>query len=197
MRKIETTVYLFDELSKEAQKRAIENERQNPYYLPVSWFDCVYDQHVELFEENGIDNAEFSFTGFCSQGDGASVIAGSVDLEKLIKVCKLGNRYQLALNAVKHGEITATIERVSGAGNYAHEHTIYIELELAYNAPNYDTVSNQCDQLQSLITDHVRGLCRALYRDLESEYDYMISDDVIADYLAANEYEFTETGDRA
>jgi hypothetical protein len=37
-------------------------------------------------------------------------------------------------------------------------------------------------------------LSQEIYKSLESEYDYLTSDEIIAESLIINEYEFTEDG---
>lgn len=37
-------------------------------------------------------------------------------------------------------------------------------------------------------------LCDKIYKDLETEYEYLISDNSVADTLRANKYEFDEEG---
>ena len=37
-------------------------------------------------------------------------------------------------------------------------------------------------------------LCDAIYEDLQNEYEYLVSDDVIVEFFDANEFEFLEDG---
>ena len=71
MRNVTTTAYNFEELSKEAQKTAIENN----YYYNVEfddWYQYVYDMFDEVLEDKyGIKATKHYFSGFSCQGDGA------------------------------------------------------------------------------------------------------------------------------
>ena len=42
----------------------------------------------------------------------------------------------------------------------------------------------------------IRDLARWLYRQLQTEYDHLTSDETIEQSIIANEYTFTETGQR-
>ena len=46
------------------------------------------------------------------------------------------------------------------------------------------------------LIEALRDLARWLYRQLESEYDYLSSDEVVDETIAANEYTFTARGRR-
>lgn len=47
------------------------------------------------------------------------------------------------------------------------------------------------------LEDTIRGLANWYYEKLEAEYDYLMSDDAIADYIEANEILFTADGKEA
>ena len=46
------------------------------------------------------------------------------------------------------------------------------------------------------VIEALRDLARWLYRQLEREYDYLSSDDVVDEAIIANGYTFTEGGQR-
>ena len=47
-----------------------------------------------------------------------------------------------------------------------------------------------------MITDALRDLANWLYRELEQEYEYLISDEAVDETLVANGHTFTEEGRR-
>lgn len=49
------------------------------------------------------------------------------------------------------------------------------------------------DDLRECLADFSRWI----YRNLEKEYDYQNSDEAVEEAIIANEYEFTEDGERA
>jgi len=70
MKTIETVVYNFDELTKEAKEKAIQKYYEQEDYSFLS--DDLYDQFCVLAEENGItyDAIKLLYSLSCSQGDG-------------------------------------------------------------------------------------------------------------------------------
>jgi hypothetical protein len=65
--------YTFDELSQEAKDHAIENERSSMYEsMGDWWYEPIIEGETEKLESEGFDDIEIQFTGFNSQGDGAS-----------------------------------------------------------------------------------------------------------------------------
>jgi hypothetical protein len=77
MRTIETTVYKFNELSSEAQEKAIDNCRY--FAVDSGWWDRVYEQVTQAAQILGIeidrkkgDQPAIYFSGFGHQGQGSS-----------------------------------------------------------------------------------------------------------------------------
>jgi len=52
------------------------------------------------------------------------------------------------------------------------------------------------DGAEDAVTEALRDLARWLYRQLESEYEHLTSDEAIDESIAANDYSFTEAGRR-
>ena len=74
----EEETYSFEELSPEAQEKALDNNRDlNIDY--DGWEDGVTEGFKEDMKEIGIDDIEINYTGFNSQGDGASFKSDDID----------------------------------------------------------------------------------------------------------------------
>ena len=74
----EEETYSFSELSPEAKKNALDNNRDiNVDY--EGWSDPVIEGFKEDMEEIGIGDLEVYYTGFYSQGDGASFTTDYID----------------------------------------------------------------------------------------------------------------------
>jgi hypothetical protein len=89
-RTITKTVYTFHELlglAKEGTvaQKAVEKARSwlQEAATDFDWYSSVLDFWKAAFAQIGFEDAEISFSGFWSQGDGASFTA-SVELEKLV-----------------------------------------------------------------------------------------------------------------
>lgn len=170
-------LYNFDELTKEQQKKAIDNLR-NINTDGDYWFEDIIREWKEKLTRQGFLSPEIYFSGFCSQGDGASFKA-EVDIEKFLKGRRMATKYKEAITNYQEGESSAEI---TTSGRYCHEYTMTID---GYNTP---------DELDSLILDHAREQARKIYKELEKEYFYLSSDESIIDTIKANEYTFNEQG---
>jgi len=70
----------FNQLNDEAKERAREWYRDSG--LDYDWWVHVYDEWKAELKEMGFDNVDISFSGFSSQGDGASFTADRFDFLK-------------------------------------------------------------------------------------------------------------------
>jgi hypothetical protein len=89
-KQITKTVYTFRELydkrgESKAAEKAFERARDKlaEWATEDHWYEGVDEQWTEALEQLGFTDAKIAFSGFWSQGDGASFTA-SVDLDKLI-----------------------------------------------------------------------------------------------------------------
>ena len=191
--------YTFDELSDSAK----DNVRQ--WFadgLDYEWWDCTIDNFVEKMGELGIDidkekkyGYQVEFSGFHSQGDGASFVA-SIDVLKFLREHRLTKEYwMLYLNLKKENcWLSISIDQ-----SYYHKHTMLASLDLDVN---WDVISdekyNKLDKMAEDLAAHVLEICRDyasdLYHDLEKEYDYLLSEECIAESCEVNEYYFSENG---
>ena len=196
MRTKPTVLYQFDELSEAAKTKAIEAMRDINTDHDWSEFSREYWQDDKL-PELGFDNAQIAFSGFWSQGDGASFTA-TVNAGKFIKAHKLTRRFRRLVNILQHGwSVIGRVYRTSH--HYSHEYTVTTEMETDYysdNTKRQDRVETQVKELEEIILSEVRDLSRQIYRELEKEYEYLVSDEAIAETIRSNEYEFDKNGNQ-
>lgn len=214
----EDETYSFEELSPEAQKHALEEQRDiNVDYQ--GWEDGVTEGFKEDMEEIGISDIDISYTGFWSQGDGASFTSDTIDTRKLFNAAgikstdalnmEVENRddkdkefYDLldTLEDIGHldrvritpEELKVTIER--GSSNYYHENTVSAKIEIWDEPEGWEEPGRFIEDLEKEITNFIRGKCKELYGSLEKEYDYLTSDEAVKETLIDNDYEFDEEG---
>lgn len=195
-RKITKEVYLFNELSEEAKKKAIENNRDWNVSI-FDWWDGVTDMWVRILADVGFPNAKIWFSGFGSQGDGAcfdaDVDEGVFTQLMMCETSQTGmEQLRLANLAFHKGFLDLSITQVGH--RYVHEGTRAID----WNINTYsDVIDSKLEEVIGEIEDLRRGLCQEIYRDLEREYEYLTSDDVVAESLEVNEVEFEEDGSDA
>lgn len=72
--------YTFQQLDDAGKERARDNYRTSG--LDYDWWDHIYEEWHEELREMGFSNPEISFSGFASQGDGASFTANGFDFLK-------------------------------------------------------------------------------------------------------------------
>lgn len=162
------------------------------------WYESVYESFIERMERQGITADEIHFSGFWSQGDGAS-FNGCInplrflrkhfpkDYPMLRKVVALGGRVHLAW---KH------------SGHYYHEYSNTFDLdvegfEYLMEQPtdfHEQVVNSLNDKLQEELNTFeddavplIRGYMKQLYRELEKEYYYLTSDEAVSESIIAND----------
>lgn len=89
--------------------------------------------------------------------------------------------------------------RVEHSGHYSHEYCTYFSFSFPDDNEGEDWPEDKrdeyqaaCDQLQDLS----RSFMRWIYWQLESAYEYQLSEENARESILANEYEFTEGGER-
>ena len=208
---VETTVYRLDELSDDGKEKARAWYRQGSF--DHDWFEFVFDDFERVCEILGVrlrtravplygggtrQKPCIFFSGFWSQGDGAS-FEGSYSHAK-------GSARQIRDYAPKDGELhriadaLQAIQRrnfyqlhatISHRGRHCHEYSMAISV--GRDSPVYQDMTADAEDD---VTEALRDLARWLYRQLEREYEYQTSDKVVDETIVANEYTFTASGRR-
>lgn len=180
---VQITLFTFDELSEESQQRVIEpfREAYEPYY------DIIYDEFIiEMSEQYGAElkTEEITWSGFWSQGDGASFIC-DFDTEVLLPILKEElNEEQVALLEEIDAEID--FKSIRTGYQYAHENTVRGKVSIYYSDVYYNRmveINEIHDILENKLTEIIREECRSLYRQLESFYDQEMEDERIIEEI--------------
>lgn len=209
MRVIEKTIYQFDELNDAAKEKARQWYRDSSA-SDTFYADCVIEDAVECAAIIGIEidhrtwtnpyghsgkEPKVYFSGFLSQGDGASfdadyrykpgavkaIAAHTGNNETLVSIAK---RLQ-ELQRVNFYQLRATIKQ---SGHYCHAYTMRADVY------RYDDKPVDADTEEELL-DCMRDFANWIYRNLEREYDYQNSDESVDEAIRTNQYEFTEEGE--
>ncbi len=192
MKTIQVQLYTFEELSDKAKERVLSDHRDiNTDY---EWWDFTYEDWYEKLTELGYNDCKIWFSGFASQGDGACFECKSVDVKEWIKAHK-AESYFPALTGTDKEYYEAefyTSAWIQQSGHYYHEYSISCSVE--YSGDN-DETDKEVDELQKAIIEDARDLSRQIYKELESEYDGLTSDEAIIDTINANEYTFEANGE--
>lgn len=213
-RTIKTPVFKFDQLSPEAQAKAIEKNYDRD--VDHEWWDAVYEDAVmmaniigiQIDTRNGSQQPCIFFSGFSSQGDGAclegqyaykkgclaelkvSAPAGYKSPETGQWVEQEGNaelhRICKALNAVQRKQFYGLEATVKQQGHYNHSGCTSIEVTHAEDM--YRDIGEAEDDIKTLLRDFMDWI----YSRLEAEYNYLTSEEHIRE--AIQDDEFTEDG---
>ena len=207
---IEITVYTIDELSDAAREAARAWYREN--CLDYEWYDCVYEDFeticgllgvtlrtgpAHLYRRGARDKPQVWFTGFHSQGDGASFSGHYSHAQGATKAIRAHapkdeelHRIADALQAAQRRNFWQLRASIGQRGRYCHEYTMTIEVER--ESPTWQPPT---DDAENTVTEAMRDLARWLYRQLRAEYEGLTSDEAIDEIIAANSWSFTAAGE--
>lgn len=150
---IEITVYKFIELEGRAKDKASEKLRE--WITNHDWWEGVYECAKEDGAKRGFEIEDIRFSGFWSQGDGASW-TGSVDVKQFVEwmleqpedtpehrwIDADRHRYLCLIELMKDGWVERNVNVTRNGYHYVHENTtgpesgvdwnpLFTEMELA------------------------------------------------------------------
>lgn len=181
----------YADLNEAQKERAIEimRELENQDTTPF-WASYVTDEWKEKLDtEYGITDADIQWSGFSSQGDGASISTDYyIDIEKFLRKCKAWSKFRVLHAIVEREEIHAKVNRSSS--RYSHENTVSGSVELDYNIDWTSKQEETAERFEEFLTETIRELSCKLYRQLDDENDYQQSDEALWATIEANEYNY-------
>ena len=192
------TTYTFNELNELSKESARAWYREGS--LGYDWSELVIDDAKTIGALIGIDIGKVYFSGFSSQGDGAC-FEGSYQYKKgSVKAVKDHAPENSELHKI--AQTLADIQKpyfydlvatISHQGRYYHAHCTIVDVD----CKDHD-ISRYCDfafiAAHDAISEVLRDYMRWIYRSLESEHDYLMSDEQVDESITCNEYEFNQNG---
>lgn len=222
----EITVYTFDELSDKAKEHAIEQYARHG--MDWEWWDTVYDDAKEDGKEHGFDINDIRFSGFWSQGDGASW-TGLVNISKFMEKHinadhPLFARAQVYAILIQDGWIDNVLEIRRSSYHYSHSHTMsvgeiddgalasvvhhephdgeqHVEFDCPLKGASVRELANGINaedfarELMDAVLEKAKDYADDIYKELEKQYEWYVSEECVADTAEANEWRFDEKGD--
>jgi len=189
------TIGTWLKIDKDIADKIIEN--YDDINVSHNWYDFIIEEFCESITEYGfnVNTEDIQFTGFNSQGDGASFI-GDVDIVQFLRKTKKLSKYKSVRRMIDNDIIynTVNIERITSS--YSHENTCEIN-DVEVLSWDYDLTKMQADKIASIeemIEVARTQFCLDLYDALEKEYNNLTSRDSVLETLEINEYEFDEDG---
>lgn len=220
MRTIETTLYQFDELSDKAKAKALDKCRE--WNVDYDWWEYLYENFTQDVAQYGysVGVKDISFSGFWSQGDGAK-FSGHVSKDHNqclgLLPCDLATRvrdYNAKCRLLGVQEITLEFSsRITSSGHYCHSGYMRLDcptfgwedwedfdrVDIGMQSEFHDLTDalRDCDEIDRAVIEEARGHADDLYRALRDEYEWLTSDEQVAESIRCNEREFTEEGELA
>ncbi|HBE9086323.1 TPA: hypothetical protein KNG82_003216 [Escherichia coli] len=183
----------FDVLTDEQKEKAVEMVREREEHSGDNFFaESVIEYYKEyVFPEYGLEDTEIHWSGFWCQGDGASISAENVNLEKFLRKVKALTKFRLIrhlFGTMHDGELSASVERIPFS-HYHHENTIGGCIDT--NCLDLTTKQeDKVEELEELITETVRELSRKVYVDLEQAYLEQFTTENLIGLIEANDWRF-------
>jgi hypothetical protein len=212
--------YSFEELSPEAQRNALD-ELWDINIEYSDWHEPIIEDFEGDLKELGVGDVEVSYSGFYSQGDGASFTGDVFDTKIFMsKALGLKNSEFLDMGEEEKPEDEGSrlradlldigfdtrekltpdnfmikIERTSN--RYSHENTIEgrVDIEdIPESLQDEIDIDEYENQIMESVTDWARSTSKDLYRKLERYYDNLRSDEEVKETIIGNDYKFDKDG---
>lgn len=199
----EKTEFKLSELSDSAKEKARDAFRYRDGYPYDDWWDAVYEDAVRMAAMLGIaigstkqrtakgrcyESTDIWFSGFCSQGDGASFtgqyefkadavkqVTEETNDEELIRIATELTLLQVTRRVLGLQPFSATVE---ASGRYSHSGG----MNAAVSADDDDGQAEDGSGIQDIedeVTQLMRDFADWIYKNLEAEHDYLMSDEVV------------------
>lgn len=228
--------FSFDELSSDIQEKVLSDYKEEYMdHMDPWWYEDVIENFQSELENLGLEDIKCNFTGFWSQGDGASFTANVRDVKKflmdeiklkpgkwfvyskpdpnIVKTEAEKEMDDIEETFVSLGIFEPEVDKITpddfwisikrDSSHYYHENTISAELDVDEPVEGRDLDASQrkefnawLESLENSITEWARKKSRELYSELENEYDSMISDEAIQEWIDSMGYEFTRDGEK-
>jgi len=196
MRTIETKLYTIDELSEEAQEKAIEQFR-NSYYAHNDFSEWAIDncyllepKHEELIKKFGKDFYE---------------VLNKNEKYKDVPLIKNNRKIYFSLDRDRHIDISNAMEirndyyflKWLGLNDMLIDKVCFSigKDTIEFETNDYEVSFTEIEQGKlGLATEKFEEYCDDILTSIENEIDYRFSDEAIIEEIEANEWEFTEEG---
>lgn len=238
-RQITKTVFTFKELleyekntdraTKKSWSRAVEKARQwlQEGATDHEWWEYCYEKWQDALDQIGFTDAKISFSGFWSQGDGASFSSG-INPERLIDFMASYIQPKDSIDMVPDGKKIHghdedfrpwIVKQIDGkrtvpahrrllwcinnidacvrqnSSNYSHERTCSVDIDLL-DRKEHKRLDRLFEDWKEDVETLRLDLCKAIYKELEEEYEFRTADEQLIEDAEANDWTFDESGNR-
>jgi hypothetical protein len=208
---IQEDVCTFDELSDDVKETArdwmrnceIEDFGQDTESLYYSALAAAKILGIDFDDKGKRSEPDIRWSGFSSQGDGASFVGSyshspnsPARIRSEFPTDTALHAIADGLDAIQNGYRLLTGHRINARitqddNHYVHAQTMSVTVEDAETGDELEDV-----EPEEKILDLMRDFAEWIYRGLEAEYDYRLSDENIDERIGCGEYQFdAETGE--
>lgn len=167
------------------------------------WYESTIDYWKnELLPRFGIVCDSIDFSGFWSQGDGASFVGWVENDLRFITFMTSGTKAYPLWRKLAERAHGVNIKITRESSRYVHENSVTVSVEAdTFSKYNYNDdeellyavhaewdrqIDREAIDFERDARDFVRALNRYIYRELEAEYTYLTSDEAIIEWLDEN-----------
>jgi hypothetical protein len=198
MKQITIDCYEFSELDEAAKNkaRAMDHNNDGPQEFD---FEGVTEDAKQILQYLGFSDVQIAWTGFSSQGDGASFIgrwyAKDVQVGKTAEHAPIDEKLKSIaeeIEAFAKNNPSANVNLSRNSSHYVHEHSINFELLMEWQG-NEAEFASETDQHKA-IRRPMQSLMRWIYSQLNAVNDDWYSQEQTDERLGA--YTYTKEGGR-
>ena len=216
----EQTEFIYEDLSPKAKEKALAWFGES---LDYEWWDCTYANAKEDGKEKGFDIDDIRFSGFWSQGDGASwtgtvhlkhflehhlkednpdhhryfVLQALLDegwVEKYVTIERRGFHYVHADMMREGGVSLSALEDLDEDSEERLQHDGPLQRANVYQLHVGIDTDALVDDLLEWVIEEAREFADKIYKDLEQEYEDLTSEESLLSAAYANGWRFDEDG---
>jgi hypothetical protein len=195
-------VYKFDELNDRAKETARDWFRQD--YPGYEWWDSSYDDFATIADILGIDlrkkgvklmdgsyryDPEIYFSGFYHQGSGSSFVGKYTYAKGASRKIREYAPKDIVLHA-----IADSLQEVQRKAFYQLGAEISNYRDTWIRVSTWHEDRDATDAEDDAVKSAMEDFNHWIFRSLESEYEYLTSDESVDESISCNEYEFDEDG---
>lgn len=180
MRIVETKIYPFSELPPKSQQKVCDDYRQNLH----GWDFGTMEDAKQIAVYLGIIHCDIAYSGFWSQGDGASFTGSwareGVQLEALKSHTPTDTELHRIAEELAKAPASLNAE-ITRSGRYVHENSMDYEF--------WSDSEVEFTQAQIVPLEYAfKSFAQWIYCQLESDYNNQTTEEAIAEAVADNEY---------
>jgi hypothetical protein len=211
----EITVYTYAELSAQGRQAALSTYNEPEDY----WYEGITEGFTERGVERGFDIDDVQWSGFGSQGDGASW-TGQVDLVPFLHYHLKPEhadyaRFMVLIELIENGFTSRRFEVSRNSHMYNHENTMRVEREDLIDFADWgDTkvrtgifsgadalplvesiyMESLLDDLLVWATEEARDYARDIFKALNESHDEYSSEEYFTELCEINDWRFDASG---